>query len=198
MQSNACWEKLGISAHIRGRRVSRQREESTFYSFMPVSGLGAPAVPCPFLCPHSLVPPARDSTAPPSLTQFLFSWSLAGNEVEGRASATGSDHTENSDESQGDTGATKYEGTSIVRSSLIMTAVNGSGLSCDLSQPEKSSPTTPFVHQPPPHLAQECQETSPTIFPGSRKWWKAHHHSVSLPWSMLTFLWASFICKVME
>ena len=42
-----------------------------------------------------------------------------------------------------------------------MMAVNGSGLSCDLSQPEKPSPTTPFVHQPPPHLAQECQETSP-------------------------------------
>ena len=75
-----------------------------------------------------------------------------------------------------------------------MTAVNGSGLSCDLSQPEKSSPTTPFVHQPPPHLAQECQETSPTIFPGSRKWWKAGFSSPLCfsTLSMLTpFLWAA-------
>ena len=85
-----------------------------------------------------------------------------------------------------------------------MTGMKGSGLSCDLSQPEKPSPTTPFVHQYPPlpHLAQECQEISPTVFPGSRKWWKAGFSS-PLCFSTLSMLVPSSglqfsICKVME
>lgn len=66
-----------------------------------------------------------------------------------------------------------------------MTGVNGSGLLCDLLPLEKPStaPLTPqYLPPPPPHLAQECQETPPTVFraPGNGGGLGSHPSSVSL------------------
>ena len=56
--------------------LSRQREESTFYSLHACKWPWCQAVPCPFLCPHPQRPQCGDWRHHWSLTHFLFSWSL--------------------------------------------------------------------------------------------------------------------------
>lgn len=73
MQKETLAGRSWVSLPILGEgELSRQREESTFYSFMPVSGLGAQLSPARFSAPTPSAPSKGTDSATLSDTVLIF------------------------------------------------------------------------------------------------------------------------------